>query len=253
MKYALRLASLITFGSALTLCAPPRGFSVAGEKWTYEGDGLSLTGILLIPVGRGPFPAIIISHGAGGNAEVFALPKAREMVKWGFICIGTNYTFAGPRAPRSAGTPSAPPAPIWSENVKRAAKCILLLESLPSLDRKRISAHGNSAGAVLTVALAGEMPEKIAAAAITAGGIGGRYTSSGVAGKIRRPFLMIHGGADRTVSPKSSLSLKEVLDCNNVANKRVVFDGIGHNVNGEKRDEVYALMREWFKQHGVLE
>ncbi|MCX6634546.1 MAG: dienelactone hydrolase family protein [Acidobacteria bacterium] len=229
------------------------GFVLAGEKWSYRGDDVSVTGILLKPEGDGPFPAIVISHGAGGNAGGFALTKAREMVKWGFVCIGTNYTFAGrpgvPRAPRPAGGPD----PFdRSENLKRAARCVAILESLPYVDRKRICAYGNSAGAALTVAMAGNMPGKIVAAAITAGGIGGRFTGPEIAEKIRCPFLMIHGAADPLVSPESSLALQQALDHNRVENKRVVFDGIGHNVHGDKRDEVYALLREWFAQHGVL-
>ena len=230
----------------------PPGFTLTGENWTYEGDDLSLNGILVVPEGRGPFPAIIISHGAGGNIDGFSLVKAREIVKWGFVCIATNYTFAGPRPSRpEVATPSTL-TQMWSENVKRAAKCILLLESLPNVDRKRIAAYGNSAGAVLTVFLSAEMPDKIAAAAITAGGIGGRFTPADAAEKVRCPFLMVHGSADKTVSPETSVALKELLDRNKIPNKRVVFDGIGHNVHGDKRDEVFASMREWFTQYGVL-
>jgi pimeloyl-ACP methyl ester carboxylesterase len=78
--------------------------------------------------------------------------------------------------------------------------------------------------------MAGNMPGKIVAAAITAGGIGGRFTGSEIAGKIRCPFPMIHGAADPIVSPESSLALQQALDRNRVENKRVAFDGIGHNV-----------------------
>ncbi len=245
------------------------GFIREAEKWTYEGDGLSLVGILLQPEGSGPFPAIVISHGSGGNADGFALTKAREMVKWGFVCIGTNYTFAGkpgtPRPPAPKPTEAAtlgaqtnvqkrPPgasAEARAENLRRAAKLIDILESLPNVDRKRIYAYGNSAGAVLTIAMAGSMPGKIAAAAITAGGVSDRFVSPEVAEKIRCPFLIVHGSADPLVSPQTSLLLKEILDRNRVPNKRVVFDGIGHNVHGDKRDEVNSLIRGWFVEHGI--
>ena len=196
------------------------GFSLDGEKWSYEGDGLSLTGILLKPEGQGPFPAIVISHGRGGNADGFAMGKAREMVKWGFVCIGTNYTHAG-----GAGSASGPGQGINSgasaENLKRASKCVEILDSLPYVGRKRICACGNSMGAFLTVALAAHMPDRIAAAAITAGGIserGGFYATPAMAERIRSPFLIIHGSTDGTVKPESSLRLKEILDRSHVPN-----------------------------------
>ena len=190
----------------------------------------------------------------GGNADGFALQKAREMVKWGFVSIGTNYTHAGPRR-AEGGQPRMENSGASGENIKRAAKCIEILESLPYVDAKRICAYGNSMGAFLTVALAASKPEKIRAAAITAGGIserGGSFATREMAEKIRCPFLILHGGSDRTVNPESSAQLKEVLDRNGALNKRVVFEGIGHNAHSEKAAEVNALIREWFTQHHVL-
>ena len=251
---ALAAAILLHGGYQTGATSTLPGFALSGEKWSYAGDGLSLTGILVKPEGPGPFAAIVISHGRGGNAEGFALAKAREMVKWGFVCIGTNYTHAGAAAGTGASIPQTNVG-ASAENLKRAAKCAAILESLPYVDGKRIGAYGNSMGAFLTVALAAQMPERIAAAAITAGGIsesGGMYPTPAAAEKIRSPFLIIHGASDTTVKPGSSLLLKEILDRNHVPNKRVVLDGIGHNAHAQEAEEVYALMRAWFAQHGLI-
>lgn len=44
-----------------------------GATWTLTGtsNGIvyDLSGILFKPAGTGPFPAVVISHGAGGNAN----------------------------------------------------------------------------------------------------------------------------------------------------------------------------------------
>lgn len=45
------------------------GFKLDGERWTYRDDRVSLTGVFLKPEGDGPFPAVLISHGKGGNAS----------------------------------------------------------------------------------------------------------------------------------------------------------------------------------------
>src|SRR5262245_52821960 len=70
--------------------------STQGATWTYVGTlagvAYDLQGILLKPQGPGPFPAVVISHGAGGNANAYARGVATEMVRWGLVCIATNYT-----------------------------------------------------------------------------------------------------------------------------------------------------------------
>lgn len=267
------------------------GVTIQGETWTCkDGDNAPLAGILLKPEGEGPFPAIIISHGMGGSAESFAMQKAREMVKWGFVCIGTNYThagrgeFTGVRRPGQGSRPASGPASgiasasgpasrpkgragvprdagASPENLRRARKCIEILKSLPYVDQKRICAYGNSMGAFLTVALAADALEDIAAAAITAGGVRpGKITVQGAAASptfqtaesIRCPFIIFHGTADGTVRPEMSAALKAILDKNNVPNERVLFEGVGHNAHADKADEFYSQMRDFFIQHGIL-
>jgi len=281
--------------AALTLGMPSsfaaegslEGFSLEGQNWTLQEGETPLSGILLKPEGDGPFPAIIISHGMGGSAQGFALPKAEEMVKWGFVCIATSYTHAGraeytgePRArgPQSATRPargqqatrparqsaaaSRPQRPrdagASPENLRRAGKCVEILKSLPYVDQKRICAYGNSMGAFLTIAMAAEMPDDIAAAAITAGGIrpgGGGEAASPDANRaqnIRCPFIIFHGTADGTVRPEMSEALEEILDQNNVPNERILFEGVGHNAHRDNADEIYSKMRAFFSAHGIL-
>ena len=208
MSNALRLYSAIA-GFFVLLSAtiapaaePLPGFKLDGSKWTYNDGQLSMEGILIKPDGNGPFPAILISHGMGGNAAGFGAMKATEFVKWGFVCIAPNYTHAGPgggRGPRGAGAAQSPnksgdsqkavaasrkaqdasgnnPAGPGAsdENLRRAAKCLDILESLPYVNAKRLAAYGNSMGAFITVALAAKEAPRLTAAAITAGGISSR-------------------------------------------------------------------------------
>jgi endo-1,4-beta-xylanase len=245
--------SIVVQASRLPKPAPvpdsPPGFQLDGIRWTYRDDALSMQGILLKPDGDGPFPAIVISHGLGAGGEQFGLPKAREFVRWGLVCIAPDLTHTRGAADRrefGAGP----------ENIRRAIKCVELLSALPYVDRDRIGAYGNSMGAFLTVGLAAELPDRLKAAAITAGGVTPRdgfpAPSTARAESIRTPFLILHGTTDTTVPPDRSLGLKEILDRNNVANDRRLFDGIGHDLHREKADEVYTAMRHWFQQHGLL-
>ncbi|MBM3335479.1 dienelactone hydrolase family protein, partial [Candidatus Sumerlaeota bacterium] len=254
-------------------------FQLSGERWTCEVNGRPLSGILIKPEGDGPFPAILISHGLGGNAEGFARPKAQEFVKWGFVCIATDYTHAGSAGREFAGKGARPPAGLGGgqgkagregpapvgdrsqfgaspENVRRALACLAILRRQPYVDSKRVCAYGNSMGAFLTIGLAAQAPGQLAAAAITAGGVapteGFAAPTLETARHIRTPFLILHGSADTTVPPERSELLKQALDQNKAPNKRVVFDEIGHNAHRDRADDCYRLMREWFAEHGVL-
>jgi dienelactone hydrolase len=189
------------------------GFKLDGTKWTYRDDQLSISGILIKPEGNGPFPAIVISHGRGGNADGFGMAKARDFVKMGFVCIATSYTHAGPIGGANANegargkaggpgrgqkgkaaegaardgatsglaTPKAGTPPTGGinfgaseENLKRASKCIDILASLPYVDTKRIAAYGNSMGAFITGFLGAKEKDRLRAAAFTAGGLSSR-------------------------------------------------------------------------------
>jgi dienelactone hydrolase len=257
-----------------------KDFQLQGERWTCQVDGRPLSGILLKPEGKGPFPAVLISHGLGGSAESFGLSKAREMVKWGLVCIAPNYTHnvgGGPRSPSGKppepgqragkggkGTTAAPqrrgaqPSDFGAseENIRRALACVEILRGLPDVDARRLAAYGHSMGGFVTVGLAAAVPDLLKAAAISGSGVapqaGFPAPSAQAAEKIRTPLLILHGGSDPVVRPAQSDLLKQVLDRNQVPNERHVFEGQGHPIDQTNRDDVFQRMRAWFSRHGVL-
>jgi dienelactone hydrolase len=243
-------------------------FQLKGERWTYREGEFVMSGILLKPEGKGPFPAVLISHGLGGTAESFGLTKAREMVKWGFICIAPSYTHsAGARGTRP-GAPNAGPSTkgkrggqqpadygASAENLRRARTCLDLLSRMPEVDAKRLFAYGHSMGGFVTIGLAASAPGRLQAAAITGSGIapqeGFPAPSTAKAEQVRTPFLILHGSADPVVRPQQSADFKAVLDKHQVPNERTVYDGEGHPIDQSKREEVFAAVRAWFEKHGA--
>lgn len=242
-------------------------FELNGEHWTYQDGAFKMSGILLQPEGKGPFPGVLISHGLGGSAGSFGLNKAREFVKWGLVCIAPDYTHSaavmGGGRPGAGGFPKggkgmSMPANVGAseENLRRARVCFEILQTLPQVDTNRFAAYGHSMGGFVTIGLAAHAPTLLKAAAVTGSGVAPRAgfpaPSVDAADKIRTPFLMLHGAADLVVRPDQSASLKTVLDRNHIPNDRRLFEAIGHPIDQEKREEVYALIREWFTKHGVL-
>jgi dienelactone hydrolase len=226
---------------------PPAGFQLDGTRFAYKDDQLSFRGVLLTPEGKGPFPAVLISHGQGGGPEGFGLPKAKEFVQWGLVCIAPEYTHAAGGGDRKTFGASA-------ENLRRAVKCLDILAGLPTVDGKRLFAYGNSMGGFVTIGLAATAPDRLKAAAITAGGVAPREgfpaPSHDLAAKVRTPFLILHGTADTTVRPEQSAVLKDILDKSTVPNERRLFEGVGHGLHNDKSAEVYRAIRAWFDKHG---
>ena len=236
------------------------GFQLNGEQWICTADGKPLSGMLLKPEGTGPFPAIILSHGLGGNAKMIVSARGSEMAKWGFICIATDYTHAGKGGGGRGGREGVDfsQAGARPENIRRGLACLEILRQRKDVDPKRIALYGHSMGAFVTIALAAAASDKLAAAAITSGGIQiakgstAAAPTTNVAAQVRVPFLILQGATDTTVPPESSELFKQVLDKNKVPNERHVFDGVGHSVPTEWKDEVNRLMRDWFTKNGVV-
>ena len=230
-----------------------------GATWTYRatanGVAYDLQGILYKPRGAGPFPAVIISHGAGGNVNAYSRGVASTMVQWGLVAIATNYTHA-------AGVPLGAPGLATDEgastaNIQRARKVVDLLGALGYVDTKRIAAHGHSMGAFVTAATVGAYPSVFRAASHTAGGSvpdgtpnASAPTESQVRG-ITTPYQMHHGDADVVVALSADQRLAASLTNRGVANELYVYPGATHP-DVANNSSVFTRVRAWYQAHGVL-
>ena len=251
------------------LPAPPPGdaqFALQGDAespqgatWTYRGTfagvAVDLQGILLKPRGGGIFPAVILSHGAGGNANNYARGVATEMVQWGLVCIATNYTHAGGVPLGAPGTASQPGAS--DANVLRGRVTYDVLRRLGYVDMSRIAAHGHSMGAFLTAALVAARPQDFRAASHTAGGVrtGGSTEAAAPTETqvraIRSPYQMHHGDADRVVPLAMDQRLVAILQGLGVTAELHVYSGADHD-DVSRDGEVMARIRAWYVAHRVL-
>ena len=235
----------------------PAGFVITGDPesengatWTYKSTDkdveYDINGVILKPVGEGPFPAVIISHGSGGNASGYSLTVAQEMVKWGLVCIAPNYTHAG--APYNQGTPSggnmACPA-----NLLRAHKALDILGGIGYVDTSRVAIHGHSMGAYLTGGLAAAYPNEFLVASHSAGAID---TANGVdITKIKAPYQSHHGSADRTVRPELGIAFDAALE-GIVDHEIYMYEGQEHN-DVRYDPLLFSRVRAWYAKYGMFE
>jgi dienelactone hydrolase len=241
---------------------PVFAFDWSGTNFTYTDAARTFTGILLKPDGSGPFPAVIINHGAGGSVTNYSLQKAREMSPWGLVCLAPNLTHV------SGGETNPANMGFCAENLERIRSCLNVLPTLGYVDTNRIALFGHSMGAFASIGSAGVLVTNFLAAAITGGGVipdsAGTNNSAPTvteANPVRTPFLMIHCDADPVVPPVRSQLFQQVLNSNSVPNQRILISSNSipntnnwHNIQNDSNANALVLTntRAWFRTYGVL-
>ncbi len=241
---------------------------------TYWSDGLRITGFLGRPTTPGPHPAII--HNRGGYDGVGALTGV-EIVPWveaGYVAVATQYRGnAGGEGREDFG----------GDDVHDVLALIPLLHSLPFVDAERIGMFGGSRGGMMTYlalkaqALTGHDDIK---AAVTVGGISDlfawdRERGGSLAGilwlpligvtpaqdrapfearsavywpeLIKVPLLLLHGAADREVSPQQSQALATAVSAAGGAVELTIVPGGDHALTAQHGGYPEALA--WFARY----
>jgi dienelactone hydrolase len=247
-------------GPQFTLLGNPE--SPQGATWTYTGmsNGVffDLQGILLKPAGTGPFGAVVISHGAGGNASGYSRAMAVETVRWGLVSIATNYTHAGGVPVGAPGTTSELGAS--DANVRRAHAAYEILRTLGYVDMGRVAAHGHSMGAFVTAATIGAHPSDFRVASHTAGGVAtANVPTAGLLAAplesqvrgIRTPYQLHHGADDIVVPLVMDQRLAAILQEMGIPFELHVYPGEGHNTVAFSTT-VLDRIRMWYAANGVF-
>jgi dienelactone hydrolase len=254
-----------TFGSVVGM----PGFSVTGDPvapngaaWTFvatvDGVAYDLRGKLYKPSqppagGHQNYPAVVISHGFGGNVNSYSSQLAATMRSWGLVCIMTNLTHA---ANVPLGAPGlATEVGASAANVRRNRVCLDLLQSLGYVDLRRVAAHGHSMGAFATGALLGTHPGRFLVGSHTAGGMstqaGAAATSTVQAQGIQVPYQLHHGDADTVVPLALDQALAAQLAANPTPHQLLVYPGVTHPQMATDAG-MLATVRLWYQQHGLL-
>lgn len=242
--------------AGFTLTGDPT--SANGATWSYQavvsGVAFDLQGILFKPAGNGPFPAVIVSHGAGGNANGYSRAVARTMSAWGLVVIATNYTHAGGVPIGSPGTSGEPGAS--APNVARARQLAELLRGLGYVDMSRIAAHGHSMGAFVTTGLLAAHSDLLRVASHTAGGarpdaVAGAAPSESQSATIRTPYQLHHGDGDQVVALMLDQRLAGVLLGRGVSHELHIYPGADHD-DVSQHATMFDRVRAWYASKGLF-
>jgi acetyl esterase/lipase len=210
---------------------------LVGYDFRLVQAATTTTGVLVLPQGNGPYPGVVINHGAGGNAVGFGLPNAIRFAQAGYAAIAPTYTHSMPSGP----TP-------WdnAENRRRAQAVVDILDSLPQFADGQPAMYGNSMGAFLTIALAEEY-DYLKVAGLTAGGVreGGVPPAERV-WEIDAPLSVHHGTADTTVPISLARTFRDYLTAYNVGHEYYEYEGVGHNLWQVQTNLVFSRMIAFF-------
>jgi len=113
----------------------------------YPSDGLTITGVMQIPAGDGPFPVIIMNHGfyvrsiynTGDGTDRASAFLARQ----GYITLASDY--------RSWGESDVAESFFYSGLVIDVINLIHAIPSIPEADSARIGMWGHSMGGGVTM------------------------------------------------------------------------------------------------------
>jgi dipeptidyl aminopeptidase/acylaminoacyl peptidase len=219
---------------ALTLASTPAAAQQSGGPDTVavQTGPLTLHALLWRPPGRGPFPAVLFSHGSSGSRDALNPEEpaalgpvfARHGYVFLFLCrrgIGLSadqgtsdgdlmdsaFTAGGLNARNRVQLQL-----LEGEELDEASAGLAFLRALPEVDARRVAVAGHSFGGSLTLLLAAR-DTALRAAVVFAGAAYSWGLSPELRAKLRAaaartlaPVFFIHASNDYSVSPGEALA-----------------------------------------------
>jgi len=113
----------------------------------YPSDGLTITGIMQIPKGEGPFPVIVMNHGFFSRS-IFISGDGTDrasafFAQYGYITLASDY--------RSWGDSDIGASFFYSGLVIDVINLIKAIPSIPAADTERVGIWGHSMGGGVTM------------------------------------------------------------------------------------------------------
>jgi alpha/beta superfamily hydrolase len=171
-----------------------RGLALIKEKLMFPCGDISLEGVLWLPEGGGPFPAVVVCHPHplyGGSMNVDMVHRVCEAVGAHSIA-SLRFNFRG--VGRSEGKHDNG---VGEQQDVKAA--LSFLETRNEIDSSRLALCGYSFGTMVGIPVA-DTDERVQACA----GISAFFVSTDLLKNFLKPKFFIHGTSDEFISCKQT-------------------------------------------------
>ncbi len=242
------------------------------EKITYLSDGLKVKGYLAYPVeSPGKLPCIIWNRGGMKESGAIDTFTARgvygQMASWGYVIFASQYRGnAGGEGEEHLG----------GDDVNDILNLIPLANEIPQADTGKWGIEGWSRGGMMTyltlrqnknfkcAVLAGAISslkqnaednsrmKKVYESIITGDDLDKELEKRSAINFVNElpsiPYLIMHGGADTTISPVQSIEIAKRFHSNNIPYRLVIFEGADHYLKTHRK-EVELLKKQWYEKY----
>ena len=242
---------------------------ITAYKFLYKSGGHKVVGFLVEPKEGGKKLPVVICN-RGGFRQFGAIEEHHLFTRWmarfagaGYIAIASQY---------SGNSGSEGVDTFGGKDIDDVLNLYQILKKYPRADINRIGMYGFSRGGMMTY-IALSKVKWIKAAIVHAGPtnllkkenfkpemeehfrkmFGGELLEKKKRSVVcwvnklpkKTPILIIHGTADKRVSPSDSLELSEKLYSHKIPHRLIIYEGGDHDLS-EFREEVGAEKIRWF-------
>ena len=187
--------------------------------------GAGIWGVLESPVGDGPYPGVVLLHGASGWHPALA-DLASGLADEGFVVLAIDYYAEAGRTP----TGSAEKLVAWPSYQASVRNAAQYLQSLPQVAGRSIGLVGFSRGAFLAVSVASSTAG-VGAIVDFYGGGGGGVASLEEDVQGLPPVLILHGDADSIVPVRFAYALRDAVVASGGEAELRIYEGARHSFN----------------------
>lgn len=244
-------------------------------RMSWPSNGQTMTGLISMPEGAGPFPVVVVNHGfipperygEGQDSLLFAEPMAQH----GFIAVAPHWPGYLGSGPAPADLPA-----IVGQTVT-ALDLVSSLSSLPQADTRKIAFVGHSNGGgvseiamvvdprikavVLHAPVSTDMaqnahkwwlsrPESLAAVGTPESNPEGyRHLSPrNYLQANQAPVLIVQGTADHTIPRDWTEATYSALQASGVQSRVAWIDGADHDLVGPNLADAVSLQEDWIRK-----
>jgi dienelactone hydrolase len=130
------------------------GYPIAVHDVSFTSSGKRVDAMLVVPPGKGPFPAVVYLHGTGGDRTELLVP-ATWMAARAVVAMTITMPEQAPATTGTATEKLVAQRKAAVATVIAAMRAVDVLQSLPQVDDDRIALVGWSSGARVGAIVAG--------------------------------------------------------------------------------------------------